>query len=59
MTVDKSLPSNHVREDAPANSVGGGAIAGAGVGPQGEPGVNRKRKIASFISFVRRKQPKA
>jgi hypothetical protein len=34
---------------APTNSVGGGAIAGLGVGPQGEPGVpgklfRRKRK---------------
>ena len=34
---------------APANAVGGGAIAGLGIGPQGEPGVpgklfRRKRK---------------
>jgi hypothetical protein len=29
---------------APANNVGGGAIAGVGVGPQGEPGVSKKRK---------------
>lgn len=27
-----------VNEDAPANAVGGGNIAGLGVGPQGEPG---------------------
>ena len=26
------------------------------VGPQGEPGV-KKRKLASFIGFIRRKQP--
>ena len=33
-------------EDAPANSAGGGAIAGIGVGPDGEPGVhpNKKKK---------------
>jgi hypothetical protein len=29
------------QEDAPANSVGGSAIAGIGVGPQGEPGISR------------------
>ena len=28
-------------EDAPANSVGGGAIAGVGVGEDGEPGVSK------------------
>ena len=39
---------------APANAVGGGAIAGLGVGPQGEPGV-KKRKTATFISFIKRK----
>lgn len=27
-----------MKEDAPANAVGGGNIAGLGVGPQGEPG---------------------
>jgi hypothetical protein len=44
------------KEDAPVNNVGGGAIAGVGVGPQGEPGV-KKRKLASFISYIRRKPP--
>ena len=39
---------------APTNAVGGGAIAGIGVGPQGEPGV-KKRKTATFISFIKRK----
>jgi hypothetical protein len=39
---------------APANAVGGGAIAGLGVGSQGEPGV-KKRKTATFISFMKRK----
>jgi hypothetical protein len=42
------------KEDAPANAVGGGAIAGLGVGQQGEPGV-KKRKTATFISFIKRK----
>jgi hypothetical protein len=44
-------------EDAPANAVGTGAVAGLGVGSQGEPGVNKKKKIASFIAFIRRNKP--
>jgi hypothetical protein len=43
------------KEDAPVNAVGGGQIAGVGVGPKGEPGVNKKKKTASFISFIKRK----
>lgn len=46
-----------VSEDVPVNNVGGGAVAGLGVGPQGEPGVKKKKKVASFISFMRRKAP--
>jgi hypothetical protein len=47
-----------MQEDAPTNSVGNGtAVAGLGVGPQGEPGIKRKKKVASFISFMRRKAP--
>jgi hypothetical protein len=47
------------KEDAPVNSAGSGAVAGIGIGARGEPGVNLKKKknIASFISFIRRKQP--
>ena len=46
-----------MQEDAPTNSVGAGtAVAGLGVGPQGEPGV-KKKKVASFISYMRRKAP--
>ena len=47
----------HMEEDVPANNVGG-AIAGLGVGPDGEPGVKKKKgKLPSFISYIRRKQP--
>lgn len=42
-------------EDAPANCVGGGQIAGVGVGPQGEPGVSKKAKLIKKI--LRRKLP--
>lgn len=30
--------------EVPANSAGGGAIAGIGVGPEGEPGVDKKKR---------------
>ena len=43
---------------SPVNNVGSGAVAGLGVGPQGEPGV-KKKKVASFISYIRRKPPVA
>lgn len=39
----------------PANNVGGGNIAGAGVGPQGEVGVSKKRKNP-VMSFFKRKK---
>ena len=35
----KMVPNCVPEEDAPANSAGGGNIAGIGVGPDGEPGV--------------------
>lgn len=46
---------------APANNVSGGNIAGLGVGPQGEPGVDlkRKKKVMPFKSFITRKLPPA
>lgn len=44
-------------EDAPTNAVGGGQIAGLGVGAQGEPGIKKKKNIASFVSFIKRKPP--
>lgn len=34
--------STEMNEEAPANAVGGGKIAGMGVGPQGEPPVGPK-----------------
>lgn len=37
-----SYMEGEMNEEAPANAVGGGNIAGMGVGPQGEPGVTPK-----------------
>jgi len=45
MDIDKVISKiRRLNEEAPTNSVGGGAIAGVGVGPQGEPGVDMRRK---------------
>ena len=35
---------SEIDEDAPANAVGGGNVAGLGVGPMGEPGVHPRKK---------------
>lgn len=45
-----------IKEEVPVNVVGGGNVAGLGVGPQGEPGVNlkKKRKVIPFSMFVRK-----
>jgi hypothetical protein len=53
---DYGAPKNRMREDAPTNAAGTGAIAGLGVGPQGEPGVNmkKKKKVIPFAMFVRK-----
>jgi hypothetical protein len=40
---------------SPTNNAGDGNIAGLGVGPQGEPGVDKKRKkkVMPFKMFTR------
>jgi len=45
-----------VKEDSPTNAAGTGAVAGLGVGPQGEPGVNMKKKkrVIPFAMFTRK-----
>lgn len=48
----------HVHEDAggvPTNNVSGGQVAALGVGPQGEPGIKKKKGVSSFTSFIKRK----
>ena len=50
---------NWIKEDAaPVNAVGGGAIAGVGVGPDGEPGISRKKKRPQpVLGLVTRRKP--
>jgi hypothetical protein len=40
---EKQEDAGKLKEEAPANSAGGGNIAGIGVGDDGEPGVNMKK----------------
>ena len=60
-----------VEEEAPANAVGGGNIAGLGVGAKGEPGLNTKQRLSykrknqlddksregQMVTFIRRSAP--
>tara|TARA_B110000503_G_C7059375_1_gene375960 strand:- start:755 stop:1093 length:339 start_codon:yes stop_codon:yes gene_type:complete len=46
---------NKIDEDAPGNSAGGGNVAGIGVGPAGEPGVNPKKKKDVVLGTLKRK----
>ena len=43
-----------ILEDAPVNNVGGGNIAGVGVGPAGEPGIKKKKKKTIVMGFIKR-----
>ena len=60
-TQDSDGSYRKKNEDAPANASGGGAIAGVGVGPEGEPGVmlprkkNKKDAVMGFAAFNRKK----
>ena len=47
------------REDAAVNAVGGGNVAGVGVGPDGEPGVYRKRRRRVVLGDVLRRRTRA
>lgn len=42
----KSIRNFFLKEEAPANAAGGGAIAGIGVGADGEPGVPVKKQFS-------------
>jgi hypothetical protein len=44
-----------IKEDAPVNNVGGGNIAGVGVGPAGEPGIKKKKKKSIVMGMLKRK----
>lgn len=50
--------SNNIKEDGavPTNAVSDGKIAGIGVGSQGEPGVNKKKKSKTIIGDMLRRR---
>lgn len=60
-TGEHLFEKENIKEDGavPVNVVGGGQVAGLGVGQQGEPGINPKKKkaVVPFKTFVR-KAPK-
>ena len=48
--------ATEMSEEAPVNAVGGGNIAGLGVGPQGEPGVYKKKKKDLVLSPMQKRK---
>ena len=50
----KYINSMKKNEDAPANNVGSGNIAGVGVGPAGEPGIKKKKKKTIVMGNIKR-----
>lgn len=54
--MGKKTESKPVNEEVPTVNVGGGQVAGLGVGDQGEPGVppKKKRKVIPFKTFIRK-----
>lgn len=56
--MKNEIRKKSIAEDVPVNNVSGGQIAGTGVGNQGEPGINKKKRITPFMAFVKRKQVK-
>jgi hypothetical protein len=55
MNINKLEEEGGMVGGSPTNNVGSGEIAGLGVGPQGEPGVDKKRKkkVMPFKMFTR------
>lgn len=46
----------HIKEDVAVNNVGGGQVAGLGVGPQGEP-PKHKALLKKIKGMMRRRVP--
>lgn len=51
----KNFKESLLNEDVPTNNVGGGAIAGIGVGEDGEPGVKKKKTFNVLKKMLQRK----
>lgn len=54
--MDKHINKTNVDEDVAVNNVGGGNVAGLGVGPQGEP-PKHKALLKRVRSIMKRKVP--
>lgn len=56
MNIKENESGGSMVGGVPTNNVGSGDIDGLGIGPKGEPGVNKKkRKLMPLMSFIRRK----
>lgn len=54
-----SAYNTKIKEEAPVNNVGDGNIAGAGVGPNGMPGVSKRNQKKHQNKVLRRTPPRA
>lgn len=50
----EDIKGNLNEEGVPVNMAGSGHIAGIGIGPQGEPGVYKKKKRQVNLSLLKR-----
>ena len=57
MKTFKQFNEDGMMGGAPTNAVGGGAVAGLGVGTQGEPGV-KKKKPNPIMGYMQKRRPK-
>ena len=44
ISIDELFEAKFLKDEAPTNSVGAGAVAGLGIGPDGEPGVTLQQQ---------------
>ena len=51
----KGKKATPVKEETAANCAGGGKVAGIGVGPDGEPGVGKRKKSAVIADMLKRR----
>jgi hypothetical protein len=53
----KGFKEFFVEDAVPANAAGTGQVAGIGVGSNGEPGVNKKKKKTPILATLIRRKP--
>jgi hypothetical protein len=56
MVEDFQMFFESIQEEVPTNAVGGGHIAGVGVGPQGEPPMGRNAQLRRLKKILKRRK---